>query len=59
MTRVREAPDVQTYEAPLDPDSVEQIKSDDTPQMLRHGNQELELTRRYPGQVHLTTLSNK
>jgi hypothetical protein len=48
-TKVKSAPCVQTWEAPLHPDSVEQIKSDDTQQMLRHAEQQLELQARYPG----------
>jgi hypothetical protein len=48
-TKVKAEAGVQTYEALLHPESVEQIKSDDTRQMLRHANQQLELTRAYPG----------
>ena len=49
-TRVHTEPGVQTQETvPLHPDSVEQIKSDDARQMLRHANEQLELTRQYPG----------
>jgi hypothetical protein len=49
--RVHTEPNVQTLEAPLHPESVEQIKSNDARQMLKHANQQLELTRAYPGRV--------
>jgi hypothetical protein len=47
--RVHTEPNVQTWEAPLHADSVEQIKSDDARQMLKHADQQLELQKAYPG----------
>jgi hypothetical protein len=47
-SRVYSEAGVQTQETvPLHPESVEQIKSDDARQMMRHANQQLELTRQY------------
>ena len=48
-SRVYSEPNAQTWEAPLHPDSVEQVKSDDVRQMLEHAEQQLALTRQYPG----------
>ena len=47
-TKVKSAPGVQTWEKPVHPESVVQIKSDDTQEMLRHAEQQLELQRQYP-----------
>jgi hypothetical protein len=47
--KVKAQPGVQTWENPLHPDSVEEVKSDGVQRMLEHAEQQLELTRQYPG----------
>jgi hypothetical protein len=59
-TKVHAEPGVQTQETvPLHPDSVEQIKSDDVRQMLKHANQQLELQRAYPGRQQQKVRANQ
>jgi hypothetical protein len=54
-TKVKSEPGVQTWEMPLHPDSVEQIRSDDVEQMLVHTYAELANASAYPDRPRMRT----